>query len=419
MAGNEYDWKELIYRGIESDTLDYKAAQNWNTLSRGGKAKFVRHCLAMANTKGGFVVVGVGEDPSGQPSNYTGLSEEEAKSFDPTSVGNFINRFADPQIDFTLERPEIDGKRYVVFVIRRFQATPHVCSYGYEHELLQGVFYIRTADASSRPAYRASEIHALIQRALRNQRELLGRMIRGILYEGQNNQPAGNSENHFAEEIGHAKTFFNRRRAPLTVPTVNIELSAIPSVYVGGKYSLSELRRAADEAFEPYYDSDFITEKDIGDAYFTNVSLRSVPEPGIKQWQIFQSGLFYFIRDYELNHNGIAYSVLLRFMGETIGFLAKFYSNLGYAEEIIHIRMSISHVENVVLHESDDSNDNIFVCRIPEINVSLDRSAADLASDPAAHAAQLIKSTCERFNFPDGRHGDLLSTLNRHLHKKD
>lgn len=419
MAGNGHDWRELIYRGIESDTLDYKAAQNWNSLSRGGRSKFVRHCLALANTKGGFIVVGVGEDPSGQPADYTGLSEEQVKSFDPTSVGNFINRFADPQIDFTIERPEIDGKRYVIFVVRRFQMIPHVCSYSYEHELLQGVFYIRTADASSRPAYRASEIHSLVQRALRNQRELLGRMIRGILYEGQNNQPTLNSENRFVEEISHAKTFFNRRRVPLAVPAITIELNATPTEYIGSKYSLSELRRAADEAFEPYFDSDFITDADIQDAYFTNVSLRLSRESGIRQWQIFQSGLFYFIGVYELDHNGISYSKLLRFIAEAVNFLADLYSNLGYAEELIHIKMSISHVENVILRESADSSDNIFVCRIPEINVKLDRSAADLVSDPAAHAAQLIKSTCERFNFPDGRHVTLLDTLNRHLHKKD
>jgi hypothetical protein len=30
------DWEALIYRGIESDELDYKAAQHWGTLTRGG-----------------------------------------------------------------------------------------------------------------------------------------------------------------------------------------------------------------------------------------------------------------------------------------------------------------------------------------------------------------------------------------------
>ena len=64
----QIDWKSIIYRGVESEELDYKAALDWRKLNRGSKAKFVRHCLAMANTKGGYIVVGVGEDSAGQPS---------------------------------------------------------------------------------------------------------------------------------------------------------------------------------------------------------------------------------------------------------------------------------------------------------------------------------------------------------------
>ena len=52
MGTNDTDWRSIICRGIESDELDYKAAQNWKNLPRAGKAKFVRHCIAMANTKG-------------------------------------------------------------------------------------------------------------------------------------------------------------------------------------------------------------------------------------------------------------------------------------------------------------------------------------------------------------------------------
>src|SRR3989339_345999 len=92
------DWRNIIYREIESEELDYKAAVNWNKLSRVAKAKFTRHCMAMANTKGGYIVVGVGEDKAGRPRLYTGLSEEESRSFDPTGVGNFINRYSDPEI---------------------------------------------------------------------------------------------------------------------------------------------------------------------------------------------------------------------------------------------------------------------------------------------------------------------------------
>lgn len=103
--GADIDWKSIIYRGVESDELDYKAAQNWLQLPRSGKAKFVRHCLAMANTKGGYVVVGVGEDASGQPAVFTGLTPKKpslsirrrsAVSSTVTPIRRLISRLSVP-----------------------------------------------------------------------------------------------------------------------------------------------------------------------------------------------------------------------------------------------------------------------------------------------------------------------------------
>ena len=55
------DMRELIYRGVESEELDYKAAMSWTAMSRAARAKIVRHCLALANTKGGYGVRNINE----------------------------------------------------------------------------------------------------------------------------------------------------------------------------------------------------------------------------------------------------------------------------------------------------------------------------------------------------------------------
>ena len=64
--------------------------------------------------------------------------------------------------------------------------------------------------------------------------------------------------------------------------------------------------------------------------------------------------------------------------------------------------------ENVPLIETPSATrDFEFICRIPEISLHLDRTAADLSSAPTEHAVSLIRKVCERFNLPEGKHQNL------------
>lgn len=407
------DWESIIKRGVESDELDYKSAQNWNKLSRTGRAKFARHCMALANTKGGYVVIGVSEDAAGKPSVFTGMTEEESLSFDPSEIGNFVNRFSDPQVEFTVERPVVDGKQYVVLDIKRFSQLPHVCTGGCDHELQQGVFYIRTTDASSRPAYRASEIHALIQRAMRNQRELLGRMIRGLLYENHAGvNPADESQSRFDEEIRHSRGFFQKFINPQN-NILQLEFTIRPSEHIAERFSLSDLRLYAEEACKYYQDALFIRPAELRQAYFTNVSLRYADN--CKVWQFYNSGLFHF--QYALKiPDQLSYSKLCDFTAEIMDFTAELYAVSGFNEEHLNIQLILNHTENLKLqfpHQDEQQND--MICRIPEIKITKNYSAADFISGHLEHTATLIRNICERFNVSDGKHKDLEERISQHL----
>ena len=63
------DWREIIYCGLENQQIDFKSPQDWVKIGRSGRAKFARHAIALANTNGGYVVVGVAEDSDGNPIN--------------------------------------------------------------------------------------------------------------------------------------------------------------------------------------------------------------------------------------------------------------------------------------------------------------------------------------------------------------
>ena len=58
------------------------------------------------------------------------------------------------------------------------------------------------------------------------------------------------------------------------------------------------------------------------------------------------------------------------------------------------------------------------ICRIPEINITLERTAADLASGPVEHSARIVRSICERFNLTESLHISLEKTIKNYLAKK-
>lgn len=412
------DMRELIYRGVESEELDYKAAMSWTAMSRAARAKIVRHCLALANTKGGYIVIGVGEDASGHPSVYQGLTPEETHSFDPSTVGPFVNRYVEPPIDLTVERPLVDGKRYAVLVVRPFRNLPHVCTASIENELQTGMFYIRTSDASSRPAFRAVEMHALIQRALRNQREALGRMLRGILYESRDSVRQGADLSEFRDAVSHAQLFFKRRKSPPPgVPAVLFNFQVIPPEFDPEHFTLSRIRRAVGDAWTLLASSGFIEPGELEKCYLTNVSLRSLPEGRLKMWQVFKSGLFHYIAYWPVPNDTLPYKQLATGLSEAVCFLGKLYTELGYAEELLTLRITLEGTEEVKLKLSGRDG-GVFRCRIPEIAVEIRRTAADLASGCEMHAARLIREVTERFNLPDQYLQNLPREIRRHLEKR-
>ncbi len=416
------DWRPIIYRGVESEELDYKAAQDWNELSRAGKAKFVRHCMALANTKGGYIVVGVGEDQAGRPCVYSGLTERQSRSFDPTAVGNFINNYADPEIDFSLERPEVDGKHYAVFVVRRFNSLPHVCAYGCEGELQQGILYIRTAEASSRPAFRSQEIHALIQRSLRNQREQLGRMLRGILYENSS-QMEPDAKVSFNEQRTLSRDMLTSRRNVVNGNRISFEFSVYPPEFTTKRFSLSELRAALEQSVYLFPAPLFINPKEVAESYSTNVSVRSLPEDKTRIWQAFRSGFFHLLEYMPENNRSVEYDRLRKKIAEAVFFTGEFFSGLGYNDEMFELEIRLNGVENALLGGIEPrvqrpNSPPEYRCHIPGIVVTMQRTMADLAAGPEDHAARILRDLCERFNVPSSRHEEAETMIRSYLEER-
>ena len=408
------DFDELIHRQLESDTLDYKAHQSWSEMNAAARGKFIRHLAAFANTDGGCLVVGVGEDASGCPCDYTGLTEEETRSFDPSAVGAYINRCVEPPIDFSLERPLVRGKRYAVFVVKPFTTLPHVCTKSVDNELQSGVFYIRTKDASSRPAHRAIEMHRLVQRALRNQRELLAKMLRGILYEtrsveiGEDNPPplADSAEDVFSSSLA----YFRRRRSPRP-DVANMLLVFSVSIEGDSEFKEEALRDAGNAAAG---EGDFIAPAEVKQANQTNVALRYLSPDSPRMFQLFRRGDLWLAEYLPTENDEIPVKLLAERIFGFCRFVGRYYAGLDREDSHLMLGVELSELAGKVIRSDDRS----FAAYAPQIRTTAARRAEDINGTVAGCAARRLWSVGSDFGLPDAALKEIDTRIAAHFGEK-
>lgn len=120
----------LINLSGEDDRLDYKAVYNLKG-SQGTKdrVEIVRDIVAMANTFGGYIVLGVREAKDGSPERYVadGLTDEVCASLDisdlQTHVGSFVSEHIELQLQIhSLE--SLQGKKFALIYVAPCPQSP-------------------------------------------------------------------------------------------------------------------------------------------------------------------------------------------------------------------------------------------------------------------------------------------------------
>ena len=136
----EQEFGELLALGHEKRGLEFKGPGK--RTDRAFFALVVRAILGMANRQdGGVVVIGVADD--GAALGPTGLALEQLDTWTHDATGDGLAEYADPPVEFTLERVRFQSKDFILLRVDEFDEVPVLCKQDYPQTLRKGACYVR------------------------------------------------------------------------------------------------------------------------------------------------------------------------------------------------------------------------------------------------------------------------------------
>lgn len=139
----------------ESSSLEFKESFGWSSLP-----KYLKTSAAYANAKGGYIVFGI----ANKPHRLCGLSGANLKLFediDPEKMSRNFNEHFAPEIEWTIQEYELQGKVFGLLYIHEAKDKPVVCTKDAGKELKESDIYYRYRGRSERIKY--PELRAILE----------------------------------------------------------------------------------------------------------------------------------------------------------------------------------------------------------------------------------------------------------------
>ena len=413
----EDDLCALVRRGGEDRDFDYKGPMAWDERDK-ECIGLVKDVLAMANTLGGFIVIGVSEGATGYA--LDGLSADQAKSWDPTRFGNKVNTYADPPVGVRLRKVTCDGATFVVISVPPFQGTPHICTKAYERDgdkvLTAPTLYTRTANCESAPIRDAAGFQDIIQRAVRTRQDQMLEAMRSVLtgasvvarvpdrerFEGQIAASLGEAEDPFADK-GYEAYFTD---------------AMFPARFRVDRFAIDDLKRAAKAASVNYRGWPFLFyHEGHKDIYVTNDGLQMElawqpfadlggTTDSYDFWRLRRSGLL--VRKTllweESKFKSAGYKIvdperIVYHVAESVDALVRLYTELGISDEDVTWRVEFSGVSGRELHSFTKYLRPGYAARVPTIVREQTHSIEDWRAGLVDHAARTSLEIMQVFQW--------------------
>jgi Putative DNA-binding domain len=427
--------REVLRQGYEDRDLDYKAPMAWNEKDRKACCEIVKDILALANTHGGVLVIGVEEPLAGGAYRYTGLTEEQLRSWETTRVNQFVQTYADPPINTTLHRLEDNGKWYVVIGVPVFSHVPHFCRQDFPPALQRFTLYVRTANNASAPISSAADFNMVIEQAVRTRSDQLLESMRSILV-GASVGPTVSNEQRFQEQLFEVEQHAPELSADWPAFHAFRDAAWWPARYDPERFSLDELQEAVAQAHVLYRGWPFLYFRPgmdelsvLPDGLEATVRFTGyAPRYTFDHWQVRQSGLFY--QRVLAAEDGVTakpagrwiwFDELTIYVAEAIDCLSRLYEALGITDEAVTFRVRMVDTQGRTVERSSPSLGGTlatYTCPLPELSRTKTYSVEEWRAGRVDHAAEITRELLQRCNWLDPPLQGFRAMIERHFQSR-
>jgi len=427
------DIPALVARGYESKDLDYKGPMAWDEKNKKACCDIVKDCLAMANTEGGYLVIGVSEDSSSFV--LDGLSEDQARTWETTRLNNFLKNYADPPINTTMKSEVVDGHRIVVIAIPRFDEVPHVCKKDFPKVLHTATFYVRTDANASEPLGTAADAHALIEHAVRVRSDQLLQAMQLVLRSGTSS-PSVDDTDQYALQITAARdrlrelasTDYRARVGREYDETPIMHTIIYPSGFDPERLPLEELQSIVRNArFTPpsqhspflFPDAPPFSRISFGDDYIELYDPElAISSPVLGYWRLYRSGLLFHslniymgsMRSGTLYFNGVqeripSEAVSMRWLAEAPGLaadcLVRLLRQFTDDTDTVTLQIEVANVDGIGLVQDLMTlpEGGEYVCQISTIPATKSASLSEWRASYINFASEISRNMLLRFQY--------------------
>jgi hypothetical protein len=401
-----------IERNFESKDLDYKETLIWSSDDKKQKCELVKDVLAMANTEGGQIVIGVSE--LGDGFLLTGVSEECAASVETSELCRFVQIYADPPINLHVQKVIHKDLLFIVIEVPRFTDTPHLCQKDYPGVLQDRTLYVRTDNNESAPVRSSADFRSVIERAVRNKSEDLLSAMRAILTDQPERRPDESAEAlaHYETQVHSARESFaawNPRKSKGY--TYFYETVFRPEVFEQYRYTNRELENAAFSAtvsytgwpflFAHFSRRDWMTELDEGiECKIATEDFAS--NDIIDFWRLYADGLFYKkqLPGHASSTPPVLYgSGIVHQFAEAIDCMCRLYTPLCSTAERVELRFTVTGTRNRIHIWDTSTPRGADQASRPSVFVSATHSLADWKAGLHDHVFEMTRDLLKHFRF--------------------